>query len=118
MRAWPSIQYCHSLVLGCQCSSRIPPGLTSTSDAAIVRETGNTLESVIRTVPLLVLIGCCAVILWLNLCGTAVMPLILSELGSRHWGGEDVTLAGVGRVAEERGRHSKIFAQHLARHML
>jgi hypothetical protein len=32
-------------------------------------ETGNTLESVIRTVPLLVLIGRCASIRWLKLCG-------------------------------------------------
>ena len=39
----------------------MPPGWTSTNAAAIVFDTGNTLLSAIRTVPLLVLIGCCAV---------------------------------------------------------
>jgi hypothetical protein len=42
--------------------------------------TGKLLESAIRTVPLLVLIGCCAISRWLKLCGTAVAPEILSEL--------------------------------------
>ena len=57
----------------------MPPGSTSTSAAAIVFDAGNTLVSVMRTVPLLVLIGCCASILWLNDCGTGVAPAILSE---------------------------------------
>lgn len=57
----------------------MPPGSTSTSAAAIVFETGNTLLSVIRTVPLFVLIGCCAIILWLKPGDAAVAPAILSE---------------------------------------
>src|SRR5258708_32649077 len=66
-------------MLGCQGGSRRPPASTSTRAAAIVVETGKILESVIRTVPLFVLIGCCAIIRWLKLCGTAVAPAILSE---------------------------------------
>src|ERR1700730_8024473 len=58
----------------------MPPGSTSTSAAEIVFDTGNTLGSVIRTEPLLVLIGCCASILWLKLCDTVVAPTTLSEL--------------------------------------
>src|ERR1700687_3001781 len=79
MRALPSIEYCHSLVLGCQCISRMPPGSTSTSAAEIVFDAGNTLVSVMRTVPLLVLIGCCASILWLKVGDTGTAPAILSE---------------------------------------
>src|ERR1700737_2376475 len=79
MRASPSIEYCHSLVLGCQCISRRPPGSTSTSAAEIVFEAGNTLVSVIRTEPLLVLIGCCASILWLKVGDTGTAPAILSD---------------------------------------
>jgi hypothetical protein len=44
----------------------------------MVLDTGNTLEPVILTVPPLVLIGCCAIIRWLKLYGTAVAPGILS----------------------------------------
>src|SRR5262249_49856465 len=53
----PSLPYdidCHSSVFGCHCSSRSLPGSTSTSAAAMVFDTGNSLVSVIRTVPLLV----------------------------------------------------------------
>src|SRR5271155_392464 len=57
----------------------MPPGSTSTNAAEIVFEAGNTLVSVIRTVPLLVLIGCCASILWLKPGDTEVTPAILSE---------------------------------------
>ena len=58
----------------------MPPGTTSTSAAAIVFDAGNTLVSVIRTVPLLVVIGCCAIILWLKPGDTGGTPAILSEL--------------------------------------
>jgi hypothetical protein len=44
----------------------MPPGSISTSAAEIVFEAGKTPVSVIRTVPLLVLIGCCVSILWLR----------------------------------------------------
>ena len=57
----------------------MPPGSTSTNAAEIVFDAGNTLLSVIRTVPLLVLIGFCAIILWLKLCDTGFAPAILSE---------------------------------------
>ena len=57
----------------------MPPGSTSTSAAEIVFEAGNRLVSVMRTVPLLVLIGCCASILWLKVGDTGVAPAILSE---------------------------------------
>ena len=58
----------------------MPPGSISTSAAEIVLDAGNTLVSVIRTVPLLVLIGSCASILWLRPGDTAVAPTTLSEL--------------------------------------
>jgi hypothetical protein len=35
MRPLPRIQYCHSLTLGCQCISRMAPGLSVTMAAAI-----------------------------------------------------------------------------------
>jgi hypothetical protein len=57
----------------------MPPGCTSTNAAEIVFDAGNTMVSVIRTVPLLVLIGCCASILWLKLGDTEIAPAILSE---------------------------------------
>jgi hypothetical protein len=41
-------------------------------------DAGNTLESVIRAVPLLVLMGVCAIMRWLKPCGTGVTPEILS----------------------------------------
>jgi hypothetical protein len=66
--------------LGCQCISRSPPGFISTSAAAVVVLTGKFLESLIRTVPLLVLIGSCGINRWLNVCGTTVAPGILSAL--------------------------------------
>jgi hypothetical protein len=37
---------------------------------------------------------------------------------SRHWGREDIELAGVGRVAERRGRRAEILGQHVVRRML
>ena len=55
----------------------MPPGSTSTSAAAMVLDAGNTLESVIRTVPLLVRIGSCASMWWLKLCGTGLAPMQL-----------------------------------------
>ncbi len=45
----------------------------------MVVDTGKVLESVIRTVPLFVRIGGCAIILWLKLLGTGAAPGILSE---------------------------------------
>src|SRR5260370_39380499 len=54
MRPLPLIQYCHSSALGCQCSSRMPPGCTVTRAAAIVFETLKLLLSAIRTSPPLV----------------------------------------------------------------
>ena len=45
----------------------------------MVLEAGKSLVSVIRTDPLLVLIGVCASMRWLKLCGTGVAPAILSE---------------------------------------
>src|SRR5229473_5437851 len=51
MRPSPLIQYCHSSALGCQCSSRIPPGWTVTIAIATLVETLNVLESTMRTSP-------------------------------------------------------------------
>src|SRR5260370_31495482 len=102
MRACRSMQYCHSLVLGCQCSSRMPPGSTSTSAAEIVFEAGNTLVSVIRTVPLLVLIGCCASILWLKVGDAATAPTVLSEASGPGTGaGKIYSLPGSGTLAKD-----------------
>ena len=50
-RPLPLIQYCHSLALGCQCISRIAPGLIVTMAAAIPVDTGKLVESTIRAVP-------------------------------------------------------------------
>jgi len=52
------------------------------------RRRRNTVESVIRTLPLLVTIGCCASIRWLNVCGTAVSPAIRSEASGPGGGAE------------------------------
>src|SRR5260221_12155221 len=52
MRPWPLTQYCHSSAFGCQCISRMPPGLIVSSAAAIVVDTLNVLLSAIRTLPL------------------------------------------------------------------
>src|SRR5216683_2123041 len=51
MRPLPLIQYCHSSAFGCQCISRMPPGRTVTSAAAILVETMKLLLSAIRTSP-------------------------------------------------------------------
>ena len=51
MRPSPLIQYCHSSALGCQCSSRIPPGFTVSSAAAIVVETRKLVLSARRMLP-------------------------------------------------------------------
>ena len=51
IRDWPAMWYCSSSEFGCQCSSRMPPGSTSTSPAAIVVAAGNLEESTIRTLP-------------------------------------------------------------------
>ena len=77
------------------------------------------LESLIRTVPPLVLIGCCAIIRWLKLCGTGgrARDLVAAER-PRNRSGEDVALAGVGRVAERRGRHAEVLGQHVVRRVL
>src|SRR6202040_3077816 len=56
MRPLPAIQYCHSEAFGCQCSSRIPPGLMVTKAAAIFFDARKLRESTMRTSPLLV---CC-----------------------------------------------------------
>jgi hypothetical protein len=54
--------------------------IDSTSAAAVVVLTGNTRESLIRTVPLAVPVVSCAINRELKLCGTGVAPGILSEL--------------------------------------
>src|SRR5258708_29591306 len=51
MRPLPLIEYCHSSAFGCQCISRMPPGRTVTSVAAILVETMKLLLSAIRTSP-------------------------------------------------------------------
>ena len=97
----------------------MPPGSTSTSAAAIVFDAGNTLVSVIRTVPLLVLIGCCASILWLKLGGTGVAPAILSEPSGPGTGSrEDIELARIRHVSEGRAGNAEILGQHLVRRVL
>jgi hypothetical protein len=58
----------------------MPPGSTSTSAAEMAVAAGNTLESVMRTVPLLVRIGFCAVMRWLNFFGTCSAPAARSAL--------------------------------------
>src|SRR5271169_39771 len=47
----PSIQYCHSSALGCQCISRKPPGCTVTSAAAMVTDALKLRLSAMRTSP-------------------------------------------------------------------
>src|ERR1700682_6225021 len=54
MRALPASYYCHSEALGCQCSSRKPPGLTVTKAEAIFFDTRKLCESTMRTEPPLV----------------------------------------------------------------
>src|SRR6202040_367463 len=56
MRPLPAIQYCHSEAFGCQCSSRIPPGLMVTKAAAIFFDARKLRESTMRTSTLFV---CC-----------------------------------------------------------
>src|SRR4051794_2457178 len=51
MRPSPLSQYCHSSALGCQCSSRSPPGLIVSSAAAMVVETLKVVLSASWTVP-------------------------------------------------------------------
>src|ERR1700761_2996567 len=51
MRPLPLIQYCHSLPFGCQCISRIQPGLTVTIADAIFADAGKFFESMIFTLP-------------------------------------------------------------------
>src|SRR5580692_1695264 len=51
IRPLPLIQYCHSLTFGCQCISRMPPGLIVTMAEAIFCATGKLLESMMRTSP-------------------------------------------------------------------
>src|SRR5258707_14793980 len=69
----------------------MPPGWTSTNAAEIVFAAGNTLVSVIRTVPLLVLVGCCASILWLRPGDTATAPAILSDSSGPGTGAAKIT---------------------------
>src|SRR3984893_14412012 len=51
MRPLPASQNCHSLAFGCQCNSRMAPGLRVTIAAATFLDTGKLLESTIRTSP-------------------------------------------------------------------
>src|SRR4029077_788891 len=51
MRPLPAIQNCHSEALGCQCISRIPPGLIVTKAAEKYVEIGKLRESTTRTSP-------------------------------------------------------------------
>src|ERR1700722_6464936 len=53
-RPVPLRMYSHSSALGCQCISRMPPGLIVTCDAAMVLDTKKLLLSAIRTDPLFV----------------------------------------------------------------
>src|SRR5262249_11829168 len=70
IRPWPEMKYCHSSVFGCQCSSRRPPGATSTSAAAIVLAAGKFEESTMRTWPPSNFSGSCASSLYVNGFGT------------------------------------------------
>src|SRR3954449_9328357 len=64
MRPLPLIQYCHSAALGCQCISRMAPGLMVTMAAAMLLETGKFVESTTRASPPGELsVGCIAPIL-------------------------------------------------------
>ena len=51
MRPLPEIQYCHSEAFGCQCISRMCPGLMMSRPAATCLETGKFRESTMRTSP-------------------------------------------------------------------
>src|SRR4029077_6546339 len=53
-RPVPLRMYSHSSALGCQCISRMPPGLIVTRAVAIVFETWKFLLSALRTAPLFV----------------------------------------------------------------
>src|SRR6267154_5359187 len=73
----PLIQYCHSSAFGCQCISRIPPGRTVTSAAAILVETAKLLLSAIRTSPALdCFIGADDPSRKINGCGGTFSPLL------------------------------------------
>ena len=45
------IQYCHSRTVGCQCISRIPPGLILSMAEAIPFAAGKLLEATLRVSP-------------------------------------------------------------------
>jgi hypothetical protein len=60
------------------------------------------------------LIGCCAAILWLKLCGTEVDPTVLSELSGPGTWPLNVKLAGIGDMSERRGRNAEVLGKHLA----
>src|ERR1700740_3104740 len=97
----------------------MPPGWTSTSAAEIVFDAGNRLVSVIRTVPLLVLIGCCASILWMKGRDTRGGPgTLVSDDWSGHLCIEDVEFAGIAQMSVRRTRSAEILRQHLVRRML
>ncbi len=51
IRADPFRKYCHSSAFGCQCSSRILPGLTMTRAAATVLDAEKFVLSAMRTLP-------------------------------------------------------------------
>src|SRR5207245_10375158 len=80
---FPAIQNCHSEALGCQWSSRIPPGLIVFSAAATFFETGKLCESTMRISPPVVrLVGAIASILtvyWMGDC-TFCPPTARSEV--------------------------------------
>src|SRR4029079_12653499 len=64
IRPLPLIQYCHSAALGCQCISRMAPGLMVTMAAAMLLEIGKFVESTTRASPPGKLtVGCMAAIL-------------------------------------------------------
>ena len=77
------------------------------------------LESVIRTVPLLVLIGFCASMRWLKLCGTGVRAGDLVGARAVPAPVPGRCRARSGRACgQKRGRHAEILGQHLGRRVL
>ena len=75
------------------------------------------LESTIRTVPPLVLIGCCAIMRWLNLCGTGRARDLVG--GERPGTAPGRCSARSGPAYPRRtGRHAEVLGQHLGRHVL
>ena len=75
-------------------------------------------ESAIRAVPLLVLIGSWAISRWLKPCGAVASanPVATQRSWDRCW--EDVPLARIWRVAEQRGWDAEILAEHFVRRVL